>query len=518
MSINVKTSTGLKKISGENITSTKVLSAIGYVPAQAATLESHISNDEIHITAEERNAWDTTASKTTSLEILTENIQKGEGEAFYIVDSNNNIGLKVNDEGTYTGTLYVEGTNVTEKFNSIEDYIDDNIESLVDGATVNEYDTLGLIEAKIKTKADNSTVTALSANLDSNYYNKTVSDNRFDAIGSALTAEQNANNYTDEASKDIIGTATDDYNTLGKIEQKFKDKVSSDENIATELQTALENEVKRATEKENQLNGLIDTNISNISTNAQNINTNKSNLNIHILDTEVHLQENERNNWDTALSKAQGLEILTSNIRKQSDEEDDAFYIVDIYDNIGFKVSEDCTYVANKLFVNNEDVINKISNIESNSKLYVENKINNLNESLSILTNDTVNRFNIIENSISTNDTAIDALKATDESHLESISALSTNISNLQTEIQNKINKEELEWVNYIPDTSVTLAIPTSSFKISLDNNQIALIQGNNSATFNNNTFNVNNLSATSSIALGGLAFIDEGDAGFSIM
>ena len=409
-------------------------------------LTEHINDKVRHITAQERETWDTTTSKTASLEILTENIQKGEGEAFYIVDIYDNIGFKVDDKGTYTGPLYVEGINVTEKFNSIEDYVDNSIKFLVDGATINEYDT------------------------------------------------------------------------LGKIEQKIKDKVSSDENITTGLQTALENEVKRATEKENQLNGLIDTNISNISINVQNINTNKSNLNTHILDTEVHIQENERNNWDTALSKAQGLEILTSNIRKQSNEEDDAFYIVDIYDNIGFKVSEDGTYVTNKLFVNNEDVINKISNVESNSKLYVENKINNLNESLSILTNDTANRFSIIENSISTNDTAIDVLKATDESHSESIDALNTNISILQTEIQNKMNKEELEWVNYIADTSVTLAIPTSSFKISLDNNQIALIQGNNSATFNNNTFNVNNLSATSSIALGGLAFIDEGDAGFSIM
>lgn len=56
MSINVQTSNGLKKISGENITSRKVLSAIGYVPAQASMVETHVNNKGIHITDSERAA------------------------------------------------------------------------------------------------------------------------------------------------------------------------------------------------------------------------------------------------------------------------------------------------------------------------------------------------------------------------------------------------------------------------------------------------------------------------------
>lgn len=146
------------------------------------------------------------------------------------------------------------------------------------------------------------------------------------------------------------------------------------------------------------------------------------------------------------------------------------------------------------------------------------NAINSTNEFLSALTNDTANRFGIIEGIVSTNTAAIDVLKATDESHSESISTLNANVSVLQTEVPNKVNKEELEWASYVTDASVTLAVPSSSFKIVLDNNQIALMQGNNSAIFNNNTFTANSLAATSSITLGGLVFTNEGDAGYSIM
>ena len=54
MSVNVKTTTGLKKISGENITSAKVLAAIGYTPAQAKDLEAHKNNITVHISENER--------------------------------------------------------------------------------------------------------------------------------------------------------------------------------------------------------------------------------------------------------------------------------------------------------------------------------------------------------------------------------------------------------------------------------------------------------------------------------
>lgn len=159
---------------------------------------------------------------------------------------------------------------------------------------------------------------------------------------------------------------------------------------------------------------------------------------------------------------------------------------------------------------------NSSENLVTNS--IVTNAINSTNEFLSALTNDTANRFGIIEGIVSTNTAAIDVLKATDESHSESISTLNANVSVLQTEVQNKVNKEELEWASYVTDASVTLAVPSSSFKIVLDNNQIALMQGNNSAIFNNNTFTANSLAATSSITLGGLVFTNEGDAGYSIM
>lgn len=148
----------------------------------------------------------------------------------------------------------------------------------------------------------------------------------------------------------------------------------------------------------------------------------------------------------------------------------------------------------------------------------ISQNINSLNNSLTNLSEDTASRFIAVEDLISQNEAAIEVLKAADLTHDSAINILNQNVSTLQTEINNKINKEELEWATYVDNTSVSLGVPGSTFKISLDNNQIALSQGNNSAIFNNNTFTANSLAATSSITLGGLVFTNEGDAGYSIM
>lgn len=99
MSVNVYTGGKLKKISGENITSQKILSAIGYKPAKADTVENHVNNTTIHVTEEDKAYWNDKNYHTLQ---GAPNIVEDESATLYIADITGNVIAQINEDGVYT--------------------------------------------------------------------------------------------------------------------------------------------------------------------------------------------------------------------------------------------------------------------------------------------------------------------------------------------------------------------------------------------------------------------------------
>ena len=126
MSINIQTSTGLLEISSDKVTKEKVVSALGYSPANAeieSTVNNHIGDSNIHITAEERARWNSNSGGGNAANggfsgdyndlINKPNIDdNGSGELSIQDDEGNSI-FKVNSDGVRTTDISLNKTNIT---------------------------------------------------------------------------------------------------------------------------------------------------------------------------------------------------------------------------------------------------------------------------------------------------------------------------------------------------------------------------------------------------------------------
>lgn len=109
MSVNVKTSTGLKQIA-DITTKNKVLKVLGYTPANEEDLINHRGDIDIHISSFEREKWN---NKPETYEQLREkpSISEDDTKVLSIVDENNNIIAFVDNEGIHTTALEVVTTS-----------------------------------------------------------------------------------------------------------------------------------------------------------------------------------------------------------------------------------------------------------------------------------------------------------------------------------------------------------------------------------------------------------------------
>ena len=77
MSVNIQTANGLKRISGDNLTSTKVISALGYTPANEEDLKNY----------------------ATLVDLSGYLPKEADGDSFSIADPSGNIIFKVDQNG-----------------------------------------------------------------------------------------------------------------------------------------------------------------------------------------------------------------------------------------------------------------------------------------------------------------------------------------------------------------------------------------------------------------------------------
>jgi hypothetical protein len=96
MSINIKTSSGLQKLTPE-VNKSTISSALGYTPTDDTKLNEHASNRDIHVTASDKIKWDNNGDFNNLSN--KPNIVDDDSGTFNITDSTGNIALQVASDG-----------------------------------------------------------------------------------------------------------------------------------------------------------------------------------------------------------------------------------------------------------------------------------------------------------------------------------------------------------------------------------------------------------------------------------
>ena len=125
MSLNIKTATGLLEIGG-NVTKEKVISALGYSPAN----ETHVEDTSVHVSSEDRQTWNNKSDFSGAYADLIDapNIVENESGKVVYADESGNIIVQIDENGLETTTVtaknvVVGGKDVGVKFDEQKEEI-----------------------------------------------------------------------------------------------------------------------------------------------------------------------------------------------------------------------------------------------------------------------------------------------------------------------------------------------------------------------------------------------------------
>ena len=116
LSLNIQTDTGLLAISSD-VTKSKVISALGYSPAEESVVESHINNTSAHITEAERQKWNNNSGGSGfsgNYNDLTNkpNINDDCSSRYVVQDNNGNAIFKIDANGVHTTNVIAQSMNI----------------------------------------------------------------------------------------------------------------------------------------------------------------------------------------------------------------------------------------------------------------------------------------------------------------------------------------------------------------------------------------------------------------------
>lgn len=223
MSVNIKTATGLKKISGEEITKSKVENALGYTPANDAEFDSHVADTTSHITQAERDNWNSKPDNFTDLEDAP-NITEDESGELLITDNDGNIAVRVDDTGLHAAALNVGDTSLAESDDdgtalSIADG-DGNVAFKIDSEATH-IDTLKVNEILLQGGNVAESLSNVAAHI-SNEVRHITAEER-DAWNDKVDAA-----YVEEALANLVNAAPEELDTLNELAAAL----GNDENFA----------------------------------------------------------------------------------------------------------------------------------------------------------------------------------------------------------------------------------------------------------------------------------------------
>ena len=309
MSVNVKTSTGLKKISGENITSSKIISALGFTPAQSAAVEKYVAELKADIDAKTEFSGDYNDL------INAPAIVDDQSSVLYITDSQGNIIMEVNEDGIYTTDVFLREKSVLNAINKVDNIVEDESNAFL------ITDSQGNII--FRTDSNGVETTAI-----------TVGDTKINSDG--LTIDSNVFQIMDQTGNiafQVDGTSTQ----TGVL-------YAGGVNVGEALNNLEENKAEQS-DFENHIN--------NLTKDA-----------VHVTEAEKALW-NEKSEFDGDYNSLSNRPII--------EDDTGIFKIVDSSDNIAFQVDNIATHVdnlmadditTNTLIAGGLDVVETLNNLE----------------------------------------------------------------------------------------------------------------------------------------------------------
>lgn len=305
---------------------------------------SHITNEEIHITSEERNSWNAKASMNEVKSEITTQIGNLIDGAPENLDTLNELAAALNDDEDFANTVLNKITNL-EKLK--EEIISDSEEFIIK----DEND-------KIAFKIDKEGVTQAAT-----FISNSISSNSLLVDGTDVNSELIELN-------DSIDTLNGDVTKVGSVSKKIADAISA-ENLS---QYAKNDDLnKHINESDNRTTKLHITKAERDSWNAKSgfsgsyndLKDKPENLvttdvfNAHTTNTTVHITSEERNSWN-AKSDFSGDYNDLDNAPNITEDGSGDLVISDPQGNIIFKSDgagfETTTITAQSMMLNGNDV------------------------------------------------------------------------------------------------------------------------------------------------------------------
>lgn len=377
MSVNIKTASGLQKLSS-NVTKNTIAGALGYTPANPdsvnADLRAHAGNTDIHVTLAEKD-------KFTDYKQLknTPNITDDLSGDFSIVDSVGNAALQVDSTGTTSVAKlnvngqdvgsFMESTNATSNTHITDDVrhitaderahwndkakLEGAIQIEDTGDTFTIIDNTGNVALQV---AEDGTTDVAKLTIKGADVEKTISD-AAGAVAANLTNHSTATNGAD-GSIHIQPGERAKWNDTSKmegnlqLEDEGKEFVISDNSGNVALQVT-ESGITQVAELE--INGLNTSNeIARVESQAA-ANLSAHNTSKLPAGDSRHIQEGERAFWNDK-------QHLSGNIK--IDDEGSEFVLTDKSGNVAFQVVSTGTTQIADLEINGVNTTNEIARVE----------------------------------------------------------------------------------------------------------------------------------------------------------
>ena len=298
MSLNIQTADGLLEIGGK-VTKDKIVEALGYEPAN----ETHVEDNTVHITSEERENWNNKFDGTYADLEGSPNITEDESGNFVIADGNGNAIMQVDSDGVTTTnvntkSIALNGEDLGSRLDSLESI---SLPNILDNETGDLAIADGDGNTIVKVDANGITTTGVSA--------KTLSLNGED-IGEKIDAHiDNSVSHVTSEERTTWNNKSDfsgDYNDLNNkpniTDNESDELVLNDSNgnvIAKINESGFE--TTTVTAKSAMINGVDVT--AKLDEHKDAIDGVGEDLSTHTSDTDIHITAAERETWSTSIDK-----------------------------------------------------------------------------------------------------------------------------------------------------------------------------------------------------------------------
>lgn len=399
MSLNIQTATGLLEIGGK-VTKEKVISALGYEPADKA----HTTDKTVHVTSAEKEIWNN-KSDVKHYEDLegAPSITENDSGNMVIADESGNIIMQVDADGLATTnvsarTISLGGEDLGIRLDELEASKVSNIVEDESGK-VEFTDEAGNVIARINVDGfETTTVTAKSAVINGvdigtklDEYNEAIDG----VSGNLTTHTSNSTIHVTADERDLWNNKSDfsgDYNDLTNAPDIKEDNsgeiVYADESgnviakigengfettqvIANNVVAGGVNLGSTLSSHINESDGRVDKlHITKAERDEWNSKASVTDLDTHISDMNTHVTSSEKETWNNKSNFSGDYSDLTGKPNVLDDESSE-FNIADQNGNVVLKVDANGLHTtsveANSLILNGEDIAEKIDMLASSS-------------------------------------------------------------------------------------------------------------------------------------------------------